>query len=117
LDPGFTGSNLAKNDGFLRAMKTSSMTFFGRKVKLLVPCCKIYSMLKNAMSMKVILHRQNSLAVFCQVSPASVLDVSAGNCQRGLVDESGMIRKQMGMCNKSAVVMAQGSPCVPTPKQ
>jgi hypothetical protein len=29
-----------------------------------------------------------------QVSPALLLDVSAGNCQRALVDESGMITHQ-----------------------
>jgi hypothetical protein len=31
-----------------------------------------------------------------QVSPASLLDVSSGYCQRALVDESGMIRKSDG---------------------
>jgi hypothetical protein len=35
-----------------------------------------------------------------QVSPASVLDVSAGSCQRPLVDE-GMIRNQMGTYTRS----------------
>jgi hypothetical protein len=31
-----------------------------------------------------------------QVSPATLLDVFVGSCKRSLVDESGMIRKQMG---------------------
>jgi hypothetical protein len=29
LDPRFAGSNLAKGDGFLRAIEINSMTFFG----------------------------------------------------------------------------------------
>jgi hypothetical protein len=33
--------------------------------------------------------------------PASLLGVSAGICQRALVDESGMIRTQMGMPYRS----------------
>jgi len=36
-----------------------------------------------------------------QVSPDSLLGVSAGICQRALVDESGMIRTQMGTHNRS----------------
>jgi hypothetical protein len=32
-----------------------------------------------------------------QVFPVSLLHVSAGNCQRALLDESGIIRNQMGM--------------------
>jgi hypothetical protein len=31
------------------------------------------------------------------------------------VDESGMIRTQMGMHNRSEMVWVQGSPCAPTP--
>jgi hypothetical protein len=39
--------------------------------------------------------------ICCQVSPALLLCVSAGICQRALVDESGMIRTQMGTHSKS----------------
>jgi hypothetical protein len=35
-------------------------------------------------------------AIFRQDSPASITGVSAGNCQRALVDESGIIITQMG---------------------
>jgi hypothetical protein len=45
--------------------------------------------------MKEILHRQNPLTFSHNVSPASVLDVSAGNCQIALMDESGMIKNHM----------------------
>jgi hypothetical protein len=35
-------------------------------------------------------------AISLQVLPASLLGVCAGYCKRALVDESGMIRTQMG---------------------
>jgi hypothetical protein len=35
-----------------------------------------------------------------EISHASLLDISAGNCQRALVDETGMIINQMGMYNR-----------------
>jgi hypothetical protein len=53
-------------------------------------------MIKNPMSVKEILHKNNSPAMFSPVSPAPILDVSAGNSQRVLVDKSGMIRKSDG---------------------
>jgi hypothetical protein len=46
--------------------------------------------------MKEILRRQNSAAISRQVSPASLLDVSAGSFQRALVNESGLIIKSEG---------------------
>jgi hypothetical protein len=52
----------------------------------LVPC-NICGMLKNPASMEEILRRQNAAAISRQVSPASLPNV----CQRGLMDESGMI--------------------------
>jgi hypothetical protein len=41
LNSWFAGSNLAKDNGFLRLIKIQSMTSFGVKAKPLVPCCKI----------------------------------------------------------------------------
>jgi hypothetical protein len=38
--------------------------------------------------MKEILRRQNSAAISRQVSPASLLFLSAANCQRAVVDET-----------------------------
>jgi hypothetical protein len=46
--------------------------------------------------MKEVVCNQKLAAISHQVSPASLLDVSAGNCQRALVDESGTIRKTDG---------------------
>jgi hypothetical protein len=70
-----------------------------------VPCCKILQHIKNPTSMKEIFRRQNLIAISRQVSPASLLDISAGNFQRALMNESGSIRSQMGAHNRSRVVL------------
>jgi hypothetical protein len=44
----------------------------------------------------VICHWQNSWPFLTKFLPASLLGVSAGYCQRAVVDVSGMIRTQMG---------------------
>jgi len=54
-------------------------------------------------------------AIFRQVSSPLLLGVSAGYCQRALVDESGMITIQMGMHNSSEMVTVQGLHRVPAP--
>jgi hypothetical protein len=56
-------------------------------------------------------------AFFDKFIPASLLDVSAAYWQRGLVDESGMIRTQVGTQNitKSGVVL--GKPCAIPPRE
>jgi hypothetical protein len=46
--------------------------------------------------MKEILHRQNSCPFLAKFLPASLLGVCAGYCQRALVDESAIVRTQMG---------------------
>jgi hypothetical protein len=46
LDTRFEGSNPVEGDEFLRTIKICSTTSFGGEVKLPVPCCKIYGMLK-----------------------------------------------------------------------
>jgi hypothetical protein len=45
------------------------------------------------------------IVIYRQVSLALLLDVSACSCQRVLVDESEIIRNQMGMHNKSEMVV------------
>jgi hypothetical protein len=40
LDPCFTGSNPAEDDGLLTVINNHSMTSFRREVKPLVPCYK-----------------------------------------------------------------------------
>jgi hypothetical protein len=63
FDPRFAGSNLSEDDGFSRVIKICNTIFFEVEVKLSVLCRKIYDMLKDTMSMKMILHRQNSVAI------------------------------------------------------
>jgi len=72
-------------------------------------------MLSNPTSMKEILRRQNSMVIYCQISPVSLLDVSADNCQTALVGESEIISGKMGTPYRSQMPAVQGSPCAPTP--
>jgi hypothetical protein len=90
------GSNLAKDEGFLRAVKIHSMTSFEGEVKASVQCCKLLRHVKEPYENEKC--RQNSPAISCQVSPVvfATRGVSAHNCQRAPVDESGMIRTRMG---------------------
>jgi hypothetical protein len=46
--------------------------------------------------MKETLRRQNSRLYLAKFLPASLVDVSAGYCQRALLDESLFIRSQLG---------------------
>jgi hypothetical protein len=51
-----------------------------------------------------------------QISPALRPDVSAGYCQRTLVDKSVMIRTQMIKRNETEMVVVLGKPCVIPPR-
>jgi hypothetical protein len=47
-----------------------------------------------------------------------VIDVPAGNFQRGLVDESGIVGTQTGKHNRVVMVAVYGTPCeIPPCKQ
>jgi hypothetical protein len=85
MDSRFADSIPAEDDGFLTAIKIRSTTSFGGKVKPSAPCRKILRLAEY--------ERIASLAKFAvishQLSPASLPGVSAGYCQRALVDESG----------------------------
>jgi predicted transcriptional regulator len=72
-------------------------------------------MLNNAANMNEILRRQNSTTISRQAFPASLLYVSAGNCQRALVDESVMIRNKMGTPNRTEMFTVQGPTCARIP--
>jgi hypothetical protein len=52
LESRFTGSNLADDDGFLRAIKIRSTTYFGGEVKPAVPCHKILQHVKKPYSIR-----------------------------------------------------------------
>jgi hypothetical protein len=51
--------------------------------------------------MKEILRRQNSRPFLTKFLPGPLLGASVGYCQRALVDESRIIRTQMGTHNRS----------------
>jgi hypothetical protein len=51
------------------------------------------------------------MAIPHQVFPALLPDVSAGYCQGAVVDESGMIRTQVGVHNRSEMAAVLGTPC------
>jgi hypothetical protein len=65
-------------------------------------------MLKHPTSTKEIFRWQNSVVISREVPPISLLDVFAGDCQKALVNKSGMIRTQMGTNNRSEMVAVQG---------
>jgi hypothetical protein len=105
-----------------RMIQICSMTSFGGEVKLVVPCCKIlYGMLWGGSIQSVPLKRYLQAKftdISRQVSPASLLGVSAGYHQRALVCEPGMIRTQMGKRNRVVMVTVYGTPCaIPPHKQ
>jgi hypothetical protein len=82
----------------LKAIKISSMTYFGGEVKPSVPCRKTLLHIKEPYR-----HERDKYfilfyftAISLQNSPASLSDASSGYSQRDLVDESGMIITQTG---------------------
>jgi hypothetical protein len=76
---------------------------------------RFYGRIKNPVSIKEIVCGQNSGSFSCLISPAFLLDVCSGNCQRALVDKSGMIRNQIGTHSSSEMVTVQRLPCMPAP--
>jgi hypothetical protein len=79
LHPRFAGSNVDEDDGLLREIKICNMTSYGGEVKPLA----------ELLIVKI------QWPFLAQFLPDSLLGASAGNCQRALVNESGMIRTQM----------------------
>jgi hypothetical protein len=71
----------------------------------------IYGILKNPAENERDTSSVKLKAIFRQVTPASLLSISADIFQRALVDESGMIRTQMGKSNRSEMVAVLGTHC------
>jgi hypothetical protein len=68
LDPKVVGS---RSDGFLRVIKILSMTSFGGEVKQSVPSHRFMACKRTLRSVKEILHRQDSVAMFLVVAAAA----------------------------------------------
>jgi hypothetical protein len=90
------------------------MTSFRGEVKLWVPC-KILWHVKEPCKYEKIYFVSRIHSHSLQVSPVSLLGVSACNCQRALVDKSGMIRIQMGAHVRSDMAAVHGMPFVIPP--
>jgi hypothetical protein len=117
LDPWFTGPNLAKDNGFLLAIKICSTTSFGREEKLSVPCRKILQHVKEPYRYE---KRYSVHNIHNHFSPSFSCFITRCLCwlqyyQRPLVDESGMIRMQMGIHSISGMVAVHRMPCVIPP--
>jgi hypothetical protein len=101
LDPRFARSIQAEDHGFLRAIKIHRTTSFVGEVKLSVPCRKILRHAKYSYSMKEIGYTcWKNLRPFLAKFILLHYHMSAGYCQRALVDGSGIIRTQMGTHNR-----------------
>jgi hypothetical protein len=90
------------------------MTSFRGEVKSFVPCHKILRHVKQQHRYG----RDTSQAKFMTFLAKFMLlhcHMSAGNCQRALVDKSGMIRTQMGAHNRSEIVTVHFTPCAIQP--
>jgi hypothetical protein len=103
------------DNGFVTTIKVCSTIFFRIEVKLSVPCRKILGMIQNATGMKRDTLYAKFITISHQVSPALLPDVCAGYCQGALVDESLMIRTQMGMHSRPRMVTVLGTSCAIPP--
>jgi hypothetical protein len=69
--------------------------------RLLFHVVRFYGMLKSHAEYERDISSAKFTSISRQVSPDSLLNVSAGMCQIPLVDESGKIRTQMERYNRS----------------
>jgi hypothetical protein len=109
------GSNPAEEDNrFLITMNVCSMTSFRGEIKPLVPCHKILQHVKERYMHERLVNKfhGHNAPSFSALLP----DVSAGYCQGCLVDESGVIRTQIRMHNRSETVAVLGTPCTIPPR-
>jgi hypothetical protein len=103
----------AEGNEFLRAINICSTTYLGVEVKPSVP----YSSISRHGNRIPRVWKRYLVDKIRRLFPRpSFFCFAAGNCQRALVDESGMIRNKMGTHNTSETVVVQWSPCAPTPQ-
>jgi hypothetical protein len=68
-------------------------------LKSFIICSLLLTLLRHSYEGDDVYGMHYALDLKKYISPAS-LYVTAGNCQRALADETGMIRNHMGMCNR-----------------
>jgi hypothetical protein len=89
---------------FLRAIKIRSMTSFGGEVKPSAPCRKILKHVKDPLRYEKIYLLAKFMDISRQVSPRFATRCLLQPEQRTVVDESGVIRVQMGSTVDQKVV-------------
>jgi hypothetical protein len=100
LDSKFASSKPAEDDGFLSAIKNRSKTAFGEEINSSTRAARFYGMLKIPAEYEIDISSAKFTDISRQVSLDSLVVVSAGTCQRSLLDESGMIITQIGTNNR-----------------
>jgi hypothetical protein len=96
LDPTFAVSDPAKSDEYLREIKIRSTTSFGGEVKTSTPCHKVLRHVKEPLWYYADFDRQNSAVIFNSVLPCFPTRCLLKPQQITWVDESGIIRTEMG---------------------
>jgi hypothetical protein len=97
---------------FLWETKIHSKTSFEGEVKTLATCCEILQHVKKPCGYERDISSAKFTATSHQVSPYSLIVVSAGICQRGLVNESGIIKElRWGYTIDQKVVAEHGTLC------
>jgi hypothetical protein len=111
LDPRFAGSKAAEDNELSTVTKICATTSFGGEVKLSAHVVRFYGMLNNPAEYERGTSQAKFIVIARQVPPASLLDFSAGYCQRALVDESRVITTQIGMHIRLEIVSVLGTAC------
>jgi hypothetical protein len=81
IRPKFAGSNTAESDGFLKAIKILSTTFFGYQVKPSAPC-KIFRHVKDPLRCDRDADRENSAVISRPFLPPSLLGVCSATREK-----------------------------------
>jgi hypothetical protein len=105
------GFHSGRGHGSVREIKYRSTNSFEGKVKPSVPCRNILHV-KDPYSYEKDTCRQNLRAFLAKYLPASLLVASVGICQIALVDESEMVRTQMGRTRDHKMVAVYGALCM-----
>jgi hypothetical protein len=101
LNPRFAGSNPPEGDEFWRRYKFAAWLPSEGKTSRRPHVVRFYVMsnIPEEYDRDISLTKLTDICL--QVLPTSLQGVSTGYCQRALVDESGLIRAQVGMHNRS----------------
>jgi hypothetical protein len=114
-EPKACGFSSDRGRRIFKGDKFHNKTSFGGEVKPSPHIVRFYGMLKNPTHMKRDTSEAKFIAISGQISPSSLLDISAIYWQKALVDESGNIITHKGKHNISEMVAVYGSPYAISP--